>query len=103
MAPKTKVKSLTSCPVSLKEQMCPSTEPMTTQPAEPEGEEKKGVSWVCVHSTSPLSCNVSPVNERDPLGRLYPYGPSTSDQRRLIVALEGEDHQTTPAHYYHLY
>ena len=48
--------------MSLKKQMFPSTEPITTQPGEPEGEEKKGVSRLYVHITSPLSCNVNPIN-----------------------------------------
>lgn len=48
---------LTSSPVSLKQQMFPSTEPITARPEETFGDEKNGTSLLYDHKTSPLSCD----------------------------------------------
>lgn len=48
---------LTSSPVSLKQQMFPSTEPITARPEETFGDEKNGTSLRYDHKTSPLSCD----------------------------------------------
>lgn len=63
-------KELTGAPVWLKQQMFPSTDPMTTWPEEASGEEKNGASPRCDHRTSPLSCN-----EKTTLGQIPQNGP----------------------------